>query len=120
MPTGIGPSAPNVRPDRRGGKYMPGPFTIDFHAHAQSPKVMEIIAGAPGAPVFENSAHNRHLAETRYRPAMTDVNVRLRDMDRQRVDMQVVSPAPNETAFGYWADQDLSGRIVAAASEHVA
>jgi len=99
---------------------MPGPFTIDFHAHAQSPKVMEIIAGAPGAPVFENSAHNRHLAETRYRPAMTDVNVRLRDMDRQRVDMQVVSPAPNETAFGYWADQDFSDRIVAAANEHVA
>jgi aminocarboxymuconate-semialdehyde decarboxylase len=99
---------------------MPAPLTIDFHAHAQSPKVIEIIAGAPGAPIFENTPHNRHLAETRYRPAMTDITVRLQAMDQQRVDMQVVSPAPNDTAFGYWADQDVSGRIVAAANEHVA
>lgn len=99
---------------------MSGPLTIDFHAHAQSPKVIEIIAEAPGAPVFENTPHNRHLAETRYVPAMTDINVRLRAMDQQRVDMQVVSPAPNDTAFGYWADEDVSARIVAAANEHVA
>ena len=79
---------------------MSGPLTIDFHAHAQSPKVIEIIAEAPGAPVFENTPHNRHLAETRYVPAMTDINVRLRAMDQQRVDMQVVSPAPNDTMLG--------------------
>lgn len=94
--------------------------TIDFHAHARSPKVAEIVEAVPGAPAMESTPHNRHLDATRYRPALTDVNVRLQTMDRQRIDMQVVSPAPNDTAFGYWADEEVSGRIVAAANEHVA
>jgi aminocarboxymuconate-semialdehyde decarboxylase len=34
--------------------------------------------------------------------------------------MQVVSPAPNDTAFGYWADQEVSEHIVTAANEHIA
>ena len=36
--------------------------------------------------------------------AFRDINVRLHTMDRERIDMQAVSPAPN---YAYWADEEL-------------
>jgi aminocarboxymuconate-semialdehyde decarboxylase len=96
---------------------MPLPVTVDFHAHAQSPKAMELIASAPANPGGEANPHNSQLARTRYHAAFRDINVRLHTMDRERIDMQAVSPAPN---YAYWADQELSDRIVTASNEHVA
>ncbi len=93
------------------------PPTVDFHAHAQSPKAAELMAGAPNAPRADANPHNEHLQATRYRAAFEDIAVRMQTMDRQRIEMQVVSPAPN---YAYWADQDLSPRIAAASNEHVA
>ncbi|HET6316021.1 MAG TPA: amidohydrolase family protein [Chloroflexota bacterium] len=93
------------------------PVTVDFHAHAQSPKAAELIAQAPNNPGGEPNPHNEHLQRTRYHAAFTDLNVRLQTMDRQRIDMQVVSPAPN---YAYWADQHFSERIAQASNEHVA
>lgn len=93
------------------------PVTVDFHAHAQSPKAMELIAKAPNNPGGESNPHNQELARTRYDAAFRDINVRLHTMDRERIDMQAVSPAPN---YAYWADEDLSDRIVTASNEHVA
>ncbi len=91
--------------------------TVDFHAHAQSPKAMELISSAPNNPGAEANPHNQMLARTRYHAAFTDLNVRLQTMDRERIDMQAVSPAPN---YAYWADRDLSDQIVTASNEHVA
>lgn len=93
------------------------PVTVDFHAHAQSPKAGELIAQAPNNPGAEPNPHNEHLQQTRYRTAFSDLSVRLQTMDRQRIDMQVVSPAP---IYAYWADEDLSAQIAAASNEHVA
>jgi len=96
---------------------MPLPLTVDFHAHAQSPKAMELISAAASNPGGEVNPHNHELARTRYTPAFRDVNVRLHTMDRERIDMQAVSPAPN---YAYWADEALSDQIVTASNEHVA
>lgn len=96
---------------------MPLPLTVDFHAHAQSPKAMELISAAASNTGGEVNPHNQELARTRYTPAFRDVNVRLHTMDRERIDMQAVSPAPN---YAYWADEALSDRIVTASNEHVA
>lgn len=96
---------------------MPLPLTVDFHAHAQSPKAMELISAAASNTGGEVNPHNHELARTRYTPAFRDVNVRLHTMDRERIDMQAVSPAPN---YAYWADEALSDRIVTASNEHVA
>jgi aminocarboxymuconate-semialdehyde decarboxylase len=96
---------------------MPLPVTVDFHAHAQSPKALELIASAASNPGAEANPHNQQLARTRYDAAFRDINVRLHTMDRERIDMQAVSPAPN---YAYWADQELSDRIVTASNEHVA
>jgi aminocarboxymuconate-semialdehyde decarboxylase len=96
---------------------MARPVTVDFHAHAQSPKAMELISGAPNAPGGEVNPHNQMLGRTVYHAAFTDINVRLQTMDRERIDMQAVSPAPN---YAYWAGRDLSDQIVTASNEHVA
>jgi aminocarboxymuconate-semialdehyde decarboxylase len=93
------------------------PVTVDFHAHAQSPKAGELMAGAPNNPGGEANPHNEHLMQTTYRAAFRDIAVRMLTMDRQRIDMQVVSPAPN---YAYWADEALSAQIVRASNEHVA
>jgi aminocarboxymuconate-semialdehyde decarboxylase len=96
---------------------MPLPVTVDFHAHAQSPKATELIANAAANPGAEVNPHNQQLARTRYDAAMRDINVRLHTMDRERIDMQAVSPAPN---YAYWADEDLSNQVATASNEHVA
>src|SRR4051812_11940395 len=93
------------------------PVTVDFHAHAQSPRAAELMAGASNNPGAEPNPHNEHLMQTTYRPKFTDIDVRMQTMDRQRIDMQVVSPAPN---YGYWAAPELSAQIVTASNEHVA
>ena len=93
------------------------PVTVVFHAHAQSPKAMELISGAASNPGGENNPHNAELARTRYDAAFRDINIRLHTMDRERIDMQAVSPAPN---YAYWADEELSNQIVTASNEHVA
>ena len=93
------------------------PVTVDFHAHAQSPKAAELIASAPNNPGAEPNPHNEHLFATRYRAAFSDIAVRMQTMDRQRIDLQVVSPAPN---YAYWADAELSPKIASASNEHVA
>lgn len=96
---------------------MPLPVSIDFHAHAQSPKATELISKAPANPGGEANEHNAMLGRTRYDMAFRDINVRLHTMDRERIDMQAVSPAPN---YAYWADAELSNQIVTASNEHVA
>ncbi len=96
---------------------MAPPVTVDFHAHAQSPRAAELSAQAPNNPGGEPNPHNEHLQRTRYHAAFTDMTVRLQTMDRQRIDMQVVSPAP---FYAYWADREWSPRIAEASNEHVA
>jgi len=89
------------------------PSSIDVHAHALSPKLVELTAGHQGPP----NPHNEHLMQTRYRAPFDDIGVRLETMQRQGIDMQVVSHMPN---FGYWADQTVAQRIVDAANTLIA
>ena len=96
---------------------MAPPVTVDFHAHAQSPKAAELIASAANNPGADANPHNQHLFATRYSAAFSDIAVRMQTMDRQRIDMQVVSPAPN---YAYWADEATSPQIATASNEHVA
>jgi aminocarboxymuconate-semialdehyde decarboxylase len=55
--------------------------------------------------------------QTRYGPAFANVNARLETMDREGIDLQVVSHMPN---FGYWADRNLAEQIIMAANTCVA
>ena len=89
------------------------PSSVDVHAHALSPRLVELTASHREAA----NPHNEHLMRTRYKTAFESLDARLETMDRQGIDMQVVSHMPN---FGYWADRELAEQIVDAANTHIA
>ncbi len=106
---------------------MPSTPAIDMHAHALVPGVEELVRGTEGRR-RENEAtargttqasidHNRSLGAT-YGPKLTDLAVRLADMDAMGVDVQAVSIAPPQ--YHYWADEALAERIVTVANAHIA
>ena len=98
---------------------FPGPahargkwFTVDIHCHVLTPKAAEMVAGHPAATrhpreEFANERTrqvNREQAE-RTRIQFTSVEKRLADMDRMGIDMQAISPSPNQTYYG--AEREL-------------
>ena len=98
---------------------FPGPvhargkwFTVDIHCHVQTPKAAEMVAGNAAATrhpreVYANERTrevNRQQAE-RNRVQSTSVEKRLEDMDRMGIDIQAISPSPNQTYYA--ADPDL-------------
>jgi aminocarboxymuconate-semialdehyde decarboxylase len=102
--------------------------TVDMHAHTTTPAVEELVAACPqkkaeaqirlrtmGAASVE---HNNKVMLPQCAGALTDLAVRLADMDRMGVDVQVVSPMP--TQYYYWAERDLAAQIVTLQNEHVA
>ena len=89
------------------------PATVDVHAHALSPRLVELTASHREAA----NPHNEHLMRTRYTTAFESLDARLETMDRQGIDLQVVSHMPN---FAYWAERDLAEQIVDAANTHIA
>ena len=99
-------------------RYHPRvPSTIDIHAHARSPRLAALTADQQGPP----NPHNERLMQTRYQAAFDSLDVRLQTMDRQGIDMQVVSHVPSHIAnFGYWAERNLAEQIVEAANSHIA
>jgi aminocarboxymuconate-semialdehyde decarboxylase len=62
--------------------------------------------------------HNNKIMMPQAMPALTSLPVRLDDMDRIGVDVQVVSPMPTQCC--YWAEPDLAEQIVSLQNEHIA
>jgi aminocarboxymuconate-semialdehyde decarboxylase len=103
-------------------------FTIDLHAHLLTPAVEPLVAACPqkkGEPEMmlrmQGAASVAHNVQTMLPQAfrkMTSLAERLRDMDAMGVDVQVLSPSPNQ--YYYWADVDLAKEIVRVQNEHVA
>jgi aminocarboxymuconate-semialdehyde decarboxylase len=81
---------------------------LDAHAHVISPSAVERLREAlpDTAPVFEDRPGGRFLVypsgrESGPLPAgMTDLSVRLADMDRQGIDVQLISPSPPQFGYG--------------------
>lgn len=103
-------------------------FTVDLHAHLPTPAVEPLVADCPqkkGEPEMmlrtqgaASVAHNvQKMLPNAFRK-MTSLEERLRDMDAMGVDVQVLSPSPNQ--YYYWADVDLAKDIVRVQNEHVA
>lgn len=103
---------------------MTEPTAIDIHAHVLVPAVEEIIAPhfRPSLDPFlayggKSNDYNRTLYAG-LRPRLTDVDLRLADMDRQGVACQVLSIAPAQ--YHYWADRRIAERLVAVQNEAIA
>ena len=101
--------------------------TVDVHAHAVVPAVFGLVAGEPG---FERERKNDLVlfgAETmKNQQAMlaqighllTDLERRVEKMDRQGIDVQLVSPSP--THYHTWAEPALARRIFHTVNEEIA
>lgn len=103
-------------------------FTIDLHAHLLTPAVEPLVADCPqkkGEPEMmlrmqgaASVAHNVQTMLPRAFRKMNSLEERLRDMDAMGVDVQVLSPSPNQ--YYYWAEPDLAEEVVRVQNEHVA
>jgi aminocarboxymuconate-semialdehyde decarboxylase len=104
------------------------PRAIDMHCHLLNQAVEGMVADSPQKrrepeaqilAMGEASArHNDELNAGCYRPKLTDLAVRLADMDAMGVDIQVISPAPAQ--YYYWAGRDQAQAIVTAHNEGIA
>ena len=103
-------------------------LTIDLHAHLLTPAVEPLVADCPqkkGEPEMmlrmqgaDSVKHNVQKMLPEAFRKMTNLEERLRDMDAMGVDVQVLSPSPNQ--YNYWAEPDLAKEIVRMQNEHVA
>lgn len=102
--------------------------TVDMHGHAMTPAVEALVARCPqklaeadlrlrtqGAASVE---HNNRVMLPKAAGGLNDPSIRLADMDRMGVDVQLVSPLP--TQYYYWADEPLAEQIVRLQNEHIA
>ena len=100
---------------------------IDLHCHTFSDAIEALVADHPekvkelqrlsesvGAASLE--INNRQWAKLM--PRMTSLDVRLEEMDRMGVDIQVISPNP--TQYYYWAEPDVATVIVSTYNDYIA
>jgi len=99
---------------------------VDIHCHAaQAPAIAPLVRDVmrpeyDASTYFSNAeslAHNRQLAREQYASALTSLEERLARMDRARVDIQAVSPSPQQF---YWAEPGLGARLSRLQNEHIA
>jgi aminocarboxymuconate-semialdehyde decarboxylase len=100
-------------------------LTIDMHTHIHCPQVEPLVAGKYDPlsnPYRRDMSPESRVTDAAksalYRPKLSDPEVRLMDMQRMRVDFQVVAPAPAQQH--YWADEDLLVELSRVQNEHVA
>jgi aminocarboxymuconate-semialdehyde decarboxylase len=89
---------------RPGREVRPASTTIDMHAHMLVPEaeafVRPHLPPDPRAQFYnEDTRHLTRKQDADRRPNLTDLNLRLADMDAMGVDMQVVSPAPPQCTY---------------------
>lgn len=102
--------------------------TIDVHAHVMLPAIEKEVAGHPDradSPAQRVEAmgqttvdYNAQAMIPNCLPHLTDLSVRLAAMDAMGVDMQVISPSPNQ--YHYWADAELGNDIATRLNTYVA
>lgn len=103
-------------------------FTIDLHCHALTPAVEALVASTPEKKAEAETAlktmgeasvaHNNQVMLPQAGPKLTRIEQRLADMDDMGVDVQVISPSPNQ--YYYWAERDLAAEVVRLQNENIA
>ena len=98
---------------------------VDIHCHYLNPEVASRLAPLDPTrhdPLFSfSNAATREVNASQVRergPKLTSIEVRLADMDRMGIDVQAISPAPNQLV--YWSDADLGVEIARAVNDRLA
>ena len=119
------PAAPGAcaRPETRNSHR-----TIDFHCHVLTLAAERLVADCPQKkkePELQlqamgeaSVAHNNSVMLPQAFPKLTRIEARLADMDTMGVDLQVLSPSPNQ--YYYWTEPDLAREVVRVQNEHIA
>jgi aminocarboxymuconate-semialdehyde decarboxylase len=98
---------------------------VDIHCHYLNPDVAAKLG--PLDPkshdplfLFSNTTTREvNARQVRERaPKLTDIETRLKDMDRMGIDVQAVSPAPNQLV--YWTDPGLGAEIARMVNDRLA
>jgi len=102
-----------------------GSLTVDIHCHYFNTEVAAKVAHLNPAQYepsvcFANSMTREvNVKQMKDRaPMLTDVGVRLKHMDRMGVDVQAVSPSPNQTY--YWTEPGMGQELARAVNERIA
>jgi aminocarboxymuconate-semialdehyde decarboxylase len=103
------------------------PSTIDVHAHVLVPDVERLVGGEAGLAaqreldLLRNGAESSRVSGqmlTERGSLLVRTDQRIELMDRQRVDVQVLSPSPSQ--YHYWAGPALALDIARRVNEGVA
>jgi len=102
-------------------------LTVDVHCHILTTEVERLVAGCSEKQAeqaaqlrmygLESVEHNKTLFAG-LMPQLTGIDERLCRMDEMGVDVQLISPSPNQ--YYYWANVDLAKQIVSVQNEHIA
>ncbi len=98
---------------------------VDIHCHYLNSTVAEKVAHLNPArhepmAVYSNAATreaNANQAKERG-PRLTDIGLRLKEMDRMGIDIQAISPAPHQTY--YWTEPGMGAELARAVNERLA
>jgi aminocarboxymuconate-semialdehyde decarboxylase len=128
-----GPATDHGSAPKRSGKAKPldsKPWrTIDIHCHCMVPEANAMVlkaTGIPGGGVTPNAnAHVNDLTKSIQPqrgkidfPKLTDLDTRLADMDRDGIDVQVISPYPGH--FVYAAPPEVARDSCHMVNDHIA
>ena len=123
-----GPATDHGSAPKRAGKAKPW-RTIDIHCHCMVPEANAMVlkaTGIPGGGETPNAnAHVNALTKSIQPqrgkidfPKLTDLDTRLADMDRDGIDVQVISPYPGH--FVYAAPPEVARDSCHMVNDHIA
>jgi len=102
-------------------------YTVDMHCHVLTLAAEKLVENRPERQAMmqqqERSMTPDSVAQTGAMlrdvfPKLTRLEARFAAMDAMGVDLQVMSPAPNQ--FNYWADVELARALCRTVNEHIA
>ena len=98
---------------------------VDIHCHYANPEVAAQVAHLnpaqhePSVKYANAMTREVNVKQMKDRaPMLTDVAVRLKHMDRMGIDIQAVSPAPNQTY--YWTEPGMGQELARGVNEGIA
>src|SRR5262245_54129782 len=102
-----------------------GSLRVDIHCHYANPEVAAKVAHLnpaqyePSVKYANALTREVNVKQMKDRaPKLSDLAVRLKDMDRMGIDIQAVSPAPNQTY--YWTDPGQGQELARMVNERIA
>lgn len=102
-----------------------GSLRIDIHCHYLNPDAAAKVAPLnPAAHEMQIKFANALTRETNKKqvaeraPKLSNIEVRLKDMDRMGIDIQAISPAPQQTY--YWTEPKMGAELARQVNERLA